>query len=919
MIPGRIQIGVLLGVVLCALVPAVLVAQEDGSTQGDDIERMVRDGMVEALQSRFRGGRTPEELRLLALAHANKAAQLSDDRQRQQAFATAETRYLAWISALEHDREAERVQRRVNAAAARVAYADMILSKWVVADLDKFEITAGKRGETPRLLGLLLKARGVYEQAAETIQPLAEDLRDADRQRTREVEEQYLALGVYDTILRVQLDTRFNLAWTNLYIGIVDPKNTERRTAGLRAAERAFQELVDSDQGGEMAARCRLGLAMTLREQGRHDAAGRYFDSALEGASDRTLAAQIRYERARGEIRGGRFEEARVTLRPLAEKDPDALEPEDRPARFYINLAHLWDANSYLQEAVRLRETAAKSPAREAIILRADRLRDVGLRKMNRLAARGGSWPTLVQLLVSDTIDPNADVKTLSPAELLFSARHFSEKKKYRHALAELQEAASREKVAPDLAAEILFELGVCHYRCRETRLAAEAFERLAAEYKSHPKAAQAVSYAYQLWATIAEQTKRREDYLHLADVLLNLLQRFPEHEKRAEAMWWLPVALQAGGRYQEAIEQFGNVPADSPQWEEAQYRRVLCGRLLFDAERATLSATELAARARQVTSALKSYAWQAYQRAERARDPDAAREWSGAALVSAAEVHASAGIEQYQQALDLLEDFEQRYKGSGQIGRVLAVRINAYRGLRQYEKAASVLEHFLRAVPPEEAGGTLAVVARGMQEEVERLERAGDDDAARKLALQALPTFEQLETWIKAEPSRAKYLDAVWYGLARMRYLAGQYQPAGELVARLLQQDPRDGNYQRLNALILTAALAEDAGEEEVSTAREAWGAMLRDPALRSAVPERYWEARYHYLRLLLREGRAGEVEHAIRQERVWHPDLDVGVWDEKLEELYRRAAAQAGVGGSASQPADTQPTDSQPAEREP
>ena len=133
---------------------------------------------------------------------------------------------------------------------------------------------------------------------------------------------------------------------------------------------------------------------------------------------------------------------------------------------------------------------------------------------------------------------------------------------------------------------------------------------------------------------------------------------------------------------------------------------------------------------------------------------------------------------------LDLLDGFEQRYEGSGQIGRVLAVRINAYRGLRQYEAAARVVEQFLRTVPPEQAGGTLAIVARGMQEEVERLERKGDSEAARKLAIQSIPTFEQLETWVEAEPGRAKYLDAVWYGLARVRYLAGQYELAQELLA---------------------------------------------------------------------------------------------------------------------------------------
>lgn len=866
---------------------------------------MVREGMVEALQSRFRGGRTPDELRLLALAQANRATRISDDRRRQRAFKDAETRYLAWISAVERDRESEALQRSVNAAAARVAEAGMILSKWAVVDLDEFELTAGKRGETRRLLDLLLKARTLYEQAAGVIMPLAVELRTGERG----LEDRYLALGIYDAILRLRLDIRFNLAWTNLYLGIVDPKNTARRAAGLRSAERDFQELVDSDQGGETAARCQLGLAMTLREQGRYDEAGRYFDLAQEDAPDPALAAQVRYERARSEIRRGRFEEARVMLRPLVQKDPERLAPQDRPARFYINLAHLWEANSYLQEALRLREAAEASSARRAVLLRAKHAREIGLRKMNRLAARGGGWPALVQLFVSGTIDLNVDKETLTPAELLFAARQYSERKKYRHALIHLKEAAGREKVAPDLAAEILFELGVCHYCCHDMREAAEVFERMTREHHGHAKSAKAVSYAYQLWADLAEESKRPEDFLRLAEVLRHLLESFPEHEERGEAVWWLPVALQAGGNYGEAIVRFGSLPADSPHHEEAQYRRALCGRSLFEAERASLSPSQLRARAKQVTSLLESYARQAFERADRARDPPVVLEWSATGLVSAAEVHASVGIGQHRRALELLDGFEQHYPGSGQIGRVLAVRINAHSALQQYEEAARVVELFLQTVASEQAGGTLASVARGMQEEVDRLERKGDLEAARKLAAQSLPTFEQLETWVQADPDRAKYQDAVWYGLARMRYVAGQYQAAQELVAQLLQKDDRDGNYQRLNALVLTAALGEKASEEQIAQARAAWGAMLRDPALRSAVPERYWEARYHYLELWLREGAAAEVENAIRQERVWYPELGGVRWEQKLNGLYDRAVARLGSGAAASRPVASQP----------
>jgi predicted Zn-dependent protease len=229
-----------------------------------------------------------------------------------------------------------------------------------------------------------------------------------------------------------------------------------------------------------------------------------------------------------------------------------------------------------------------------------------------------------------------------------------------------------------------------------------------------------------------------------------------------------------------------------------------------------------------------------------------------------------------------------------------LAVRINAYRALGRNDDASRALDSFLETVPVEQAGGMLAVVARGMQEQVERLEADGDAAGARDLARQSLPTFVQLLEWVRGAPARAKHVPAVSFGLAQMYYLAGEYEEARSLTVDLLQSDPRDGSYQRLNALVLTAALGADASQDQIVAARDAWGTMLRDPTLRSAFPERYWESRYHFLELMVREGRAGEAATAIRQERVWYPELGGPGWRAKLEALLARAEFAAGEGAT-------------------
>jgi hypothetical protein len=106
------QIAVCLGWLLCSIPGG---AQDVDGGRPADVDRMVRDGMVEALKSRFRGGRTAEELRLIAEAQTSKAARAKDDERRQRDFEEAARRYLIWIGFIEHDRDLERVQRTVDA------------------------------------------------------------------------------------------------------------------------------------------------------------------------------------------------------------------------------------------------------------------------------------------------------------------------------------------------------------------------------------------------------------------------------------------------------------------------------------------------------------------------------------------------------------------------------------------------------------------------------------------------------------------------------------------------------------------------------------------------------------------------------------------------------------------------------------
>jgi tetratricopeptide (TPR) repeat protein len=124
----------------------------------------------------------------------------------------------------------------------------------------------------------------------------------------------------------------------------------------------------------------------------------------------------------------------------------------------------------------------------------------------------------------------------------------------------------------------------------QKRRPAAEVFGKLAVEYRGHAKAAQAATFAYQLWGQVAERSRASADYLQLAATLRNLLESFGDHPQRAEALWLLPVALQLAGRFDEAAGEFAKVAETSPHWEEAQYA-------FFEANRAVARAGTYARR----------------------------------------------------------------------------------------------------------------------------------------------------------------------------------------------------------------------------------------------------------------------------------------------------------------------------------
>lgn len=324
----------------------------------------------------------------------------------------------------------------------------------------------------------------------------------------------------------------------------------------------------------------------------------------------------------------------------------------------------------------------------------------------------------------------------------------------------------------------------------------------------------------------------------------------------------------------------------------------MLLGRRVVESQRGKLAPDAFRQAAVRAAAALAEYADASFARGASLgpQDRKQVRQWSAIARLRGAELLVASDVGEYEAALNMLERFEQAYPDSEQTGAVLGVRIRALNGLRRFEEASEMVSRFLKETAPDKVGGVLGALAAGMRTEVEHLAELGQIEAARELARGALPTFEQLAAWAE-ETNHDELRPVVGVSLARMNYLAGEYDTAEKMVRQWLQKAPKDGNLQLLLAQILTARLDDSSSAEAVTAAQEAWDGLLVAPDLREQAPAVYWEALYHRMALMLRSGAAKEVYDAIGQQQIWHPELGGPKWQVKYLQLRAQAASAAGI----------------------
>lgn len=847
------------------------------------IAELIKKGRGDSLAERLQQGRNATEKGFLAQAYANAGRNEKDREQANRFYAQADGYYTQRIELLPKMPLSD-LNRLMGLAQTHLDQARLLALRWPAREFEDFRVTNGIRGDrewmSVKFSSAVAACNTAYKHAKQLL-----DMRSAR-------EDEFLQAGIFDRVGALAMDSVLVRSWARYRLGKVVNDPTLSRSA-FGKAEEDFGLLLDRGAGGATVYQCYLGRGLSLRHLGRYDDAEELLKKvAAEGNA--ALKVQVEFELAMIGIDRKKWKTARALLRPLAEQSVRTLPKEKRAARFYFNLARIAFAYSFFQEAS---HQAERAQGDRSMLLLARATRERGMSEFRKMGRQGGPWAAVAQVYITESVDLLANPQTLSPTEILYAVREMREETPSK-ASRWLQSAISRRDVAEDLVPELLFELGVVEHEQQHYRSAAEAFSRVATEFRSSSQAERAAAFAFQLWQRAALDSDSAQDYAELAKAARVILESYPKHELRFAARWALPQALEEAGEFEAAARSYRSISEDSRHWEAAQYRSALMQRRMVEVQRENLSKQKYSVAARAAGAALGVYANEVFARASShgPRRRAELREWSATARLRGAELLVAANVEAYEEAVSMLAEFETSYPDSDQLGAVLGIRIRALNGLRQFDQAADMVSQFLTQTDPERVGGVLGVLASGMRAEVERLAEQGQPEAAKELARGALPTFEQLATWAKGE-GRESYRKVVGVSLARMKYLAGDFEGAEVLVRTWLSEAPNDGNLKRLMAHVLTARVGEAATPADIVAAREAWDAILVVKSLRRDAPAVYWEALYHRMALMLRAGSAEDVHRAIAEQLVWFPEMGGPQWLAKFKQLQAQAAKAAGI----------------------
>lgn len=349
------------------------------------------------------------------------------------------------------------------------------------------------------------------------------------------------------------------------------------------------------------------------------------------------------------------------------------------------------------------------------------------------------------------------------------------------------------------LQPEIIYNLGVIHFKRQQQDQAARHFLQIAQEHPTFFKAKQAASLAVQLaWegysrADTSHEVSATSLYRTALETLLN---QYADSKAGRYWRFYYAQLLDEQRGYLLAAAQYALVHEAHDLHLESLFFRTRC--LALKIKELNSDTPSEQTETDRLASAFFDSTRTFTAKATRAKNPaaDTPRLQVLSTLLARstllkAEVEITSGLHRPQRGLETLLNFEQVFPNQPRLAaRVWRARLIAYQQLGQLYEATQAIPIYLAAAP-KDAGMTLQALYQSLAEEIQRRRSQGDADSAKQQAAMALVLAEQIHHWsLTADPAMVPLSSAALrVQLASAHLQAEKYQRALELFEPLVHE----------------------------------------------------------------------------------------------------------------------------------
>jgi tetratricopeptide (TPR) repeat protein len=335
-----------------------------------------------------------------------------------------------------------------------------------------------------------------------------------------------------------------------------------------------------------------------------------------------------------------------------------------------------------------------------------------------------------------------------------------------------------------ELSCEALFNLAVAEYHKGLQLAATQDFSRVAQECPSFARSLSAAIYAVEIITQLAEDPSlrgRAEVHEAAIQALQVLVDGFPDSDSAKYWLFFFAQAFEDAEQFEDAATRYENVDRTHPHYVTAQFRALKCQIMALQGLIAR-GEIEIAEIRRRAGSARRDVA--RFVKTARQTDPERAEEFLAQADVLIGEMSVLKGVDQHEEAIELLSDFETKHAESLDLmGRVLRVRIIAFESTGRLQDAQQAVPKFA-AIAPDEAGTTLQTLLDSIRIEIAELRESGQPAEADRKAAAALLFAKQIFDSASTQDVSEASMYRLRVQLAEAHLEAGQYENALSLFA---------------------------------------------------------------------------------------------------------------------------------------